>query len=144
MPPTDTISQLNRLYHLMLRSFAAYSMAVRPLSFPGPEGMLDLVREIAGQHGELAGRIAETIRTLRGAPDPTQYPITFTAWNDVGLPRVLEHMAEHLEKIRAEARTMGDGATVGPVLQFSREVVHLAERQLARLAEALARRDHAA
>ena len=44
MPHTDAISLLNRLNHLMLRSFPAYSVAVRSASFRGPEEMFDLLR----------------------------------------------------------------------------------------------------
>ena len=93
MPQTDVIALLNRLDHLMLRSFPAYSMAVRANSYRGPDEMYDLLRRITNEQRQLAERIAEAIRDRRGIPDPGQFPIEFTAWNDVALPRILQRSA---------------------------------------------------
>ncbi len=138
MPQTDVISLLNRLDHQMLRSFPAYSMAVRASSYRGPDEMYDLLRRISSEQRQLADRIAEAIRDRRGIPDPGQFPIEFTAWNDVALPRILERSAELLENTLAEASAIADANPVAPVFHFAKEVVHLTRRHLAQIGEALA------
>lgn len=42
----------------------------------------------------MAKRLDEAIRQAGGVPDPGPFPIEFTAWNDVALPRVVEHALE--------------------------------------------------
>ncbi len=138
MPPTDITSLLNRLNHLILRSFAAYSVKARSTSYCGPEAMLDLLRQAAQEQEKLAERIGEAIRDLRQVADPGQFPIEFTAWNDVALPRVVERAIELLEQTAAEASAIAEGEPPAPAFHFAKEVVHLTERHLAQLKAILA------
>lgn len=137
MTSADTISALNRLYYLVLRSFAAYSLEVRPVTFRGPEEMYDLLKQIVGEQRTLAEHIAEAIRERRAAVEPGQFPIEFTAWNDVALPRVLEHSLELLREVVSEADAIAEENPQPPVYHFAREVRHLASRHVEQLEQAL-------
>jgi len=134
----DAISILNRLYWLTLRSFAVYSAEVRPVTFRGPEAMWDLLKEIAVEERDLAGRIAAAIAELRGAAEPGQYPIEFTAWNDVALSRVFAHAIELQSTAVAEASDLASEHSEAPVFYWAKQVQGQAERHVTRLEEALA------
>jgi hypothetical protein len=60
------------------------------------------------------------------------------AWNDVALPRILQHAAELLEGTLAAASAIAEKEPAAPVFHFAREVVNLTGRHLAQLREMLA------
>lgn len=138
MPQTDVISPLNRLLHLMQRSFPAYSVQVRAVAFRGPDEMLEQLRRIVDEQEQLARQIADAILERKAPPDPGQFPIEFTSWNDVALPRVLEHAIELMERTASEAEALAQQHPEAPVFHFAREVVNLAARHVAQMKEALA------
>jgi hypothetical protein len=133
----DAISSLNRLHYLMLRSFPAYSVAIRPVTFRGPEAMHVLLTRIAEEQRLLADRIAEAIREQNAAVEPGQFPIEFTSWNDVALPRIVERSIELLRHVTAEARAIADRDSGAPVYHFAREVLNLTQRHVESLEKAL-------
>lgn len=137
MISTDAISSLNRLHYMMLRSFTAYSVDVRPVTFRGPEAMRDLLRRIAEEQRLLADRIAEAIREQNAAVEPGQFPIEFTSWNDVALPRIVERSIELLRHVTAEAGAIADRDSGAPVYHFAKEVLNLTQRHLELLEEAI-------
>ena len=94
MARSDPISVLNRLLRLALRSFAAYSVEVRLVRYRGPKELWAALQRVAEEQSEMAKRLDEAIRQAGGVPDPGPFPIEFTAWNDVALPRVVEHALE--------------------------------------------------
>ena len=137
MTPPDAIASLNRLHYLMLRSFAAYSVEVRPVTFRGPESMQNLLRQVADDQRLLAQRIAAAIREQNAAVEIAQFPIEFTSWNDVALPRILERSAELLRGAIAEAEAIAARDSQAPVYHFAKEVSNLTQRHLERFEDAL-------
>ena len=137
MISSDAISSLNRLHYMMLRSFAAYSVEVRPVTYRGPEEMRELLQQIADEQRSLAGRIAATILEHRVAVDAGQFPIEFTSWNDVALPRILERCADLLRQVMAESEAISSRDTEAPVYHFAREVLNLTRRHVELLEKAL-------
>lgn len=137
MNETDVVSTLNRLYHLLVRSFAAYSVEVRSVSYRGPEEMLDVLKQIAEEQRILAARIGSAIRERHEMPVAGHYPMEFAAWNDVALPRVLERAAELLERMAKEANVIAQREPEAPVFHFAKEVAHLAQRHLGKVRDAL-------
>jgi len=138
MPHPDATSALNHLYYLMRRSFAAYSLEVRPVTFRGPEEMRELLQRVAGEQRLLAERIAEAIREQNGALELGQFPIEFTAWNDVALPRILERSIQLFGSGIADAAAIAATDLPAPVYHFAREVLHLTKRHVEMLENALA------
>lgn len=137
MISTDAISSLNRLYYMMLRSFAAYSVEVRPVTYRGPEEMRELLQQIADEQRFLADRIAATISEHRAAVESGQFPIDFTSWNDVALPRILERSVELLRQVMAESEAISNRDSNAPVYHFAREVLNLTHRHVELLEKAL-------
>lgn len=133
----DAISSLNRLHYLMLRSFAAYSVEVRPVTYRGPQEMHNLLKQIAGEQQALAERIAESVRGQNAAPEPGQFPIDFTSWNDVALPRILERTVELLQQVLLEATALAAHDPPPLVFHFAKEVLSLTERHVRMLADIL-------
>lgn len=133
----DAISTLNRLHFLMLRSFAAYSVTVRPVTFRGPEEMRDLLAKIAEEQQSLARQIAASIHEQHADIESGQYPIEFTSWNDVALPRILERTIELLKKVIEEAETIAARDSGAPVFHFAKEVQNLTQQQVDLLENAL-------
>ncbi len=131
----DVISSLNRLCHLMLRSFPAYSVAVRPVTYRGSEETYDRLRRVADEQRVLAEEMAEAVRERKGAPDPGMFPIEFTGWNDVALPRIADRSHDLLVKIVAEAEAIADRDPNAPVFHFAKEVVNLTKRHVKLLEE---------
>ena len=126
----DVISLLNRLCHLMLRSFPAYSVAVRPVTYRGSEETYDLLRRIADEQQTLAEQMTEAVRERKAAPDPGMFPIDFTGWNDVALPRIVDRSHDLLLNVVSEAEAIADGNPDAPVFHFAKEVVNLTKRHL--------------
>ena len=137
MTRPDAIDSLNRLHYLMLRSFAAYSVEVRPITFRGPESMHTLLKQVANDQRVMAERIAATIHEQNAAVEPGQFPIEFTSWNDVALPRILERSVELLRKVIAEAAAIAARDSQAPVYHFAKEVLNLTERHVERQEDAL-------
>ncbi len=133
----DAITRLNRLHYLMLRSFAAYSTDVRPVTYRGPKEMRDLLLRIAEEQRALADRIAAAIVEHHAAVETGQFPIEFTSWNDVALPRILERSVELLRQVIAEADAISGRDSGAPVYHFAREVLNLTQRHVESLEEAL-------
>ncbi len=133
----DAISSLNRLHYLMLRSFAAYSVLVRPVTFRGTKEMHDLLKRISGEQGDLAQRIADAIREQNGVVEAGQFPIEFTSWNDVALPRILERTIELLREVVLEATAVAGQNPQPPIYHFAKEVLSLSERHAELLTGAL-------
>jgi len=133
----DAISSLNRLHYLMLRSFAAYSVQVRPVTFRGPKEMFDLLNQIVGEQRALADRIAEAIHQQNGALESGQFPIEFTSWNDVALPRILERTIQLQREVISEATAIAARAPRSPIYHFAKEVLNLTERHVELLADSL-------
>lgn len=102
MARSDSISVLNHLLHLGLRSFIAYSVEVRATSYRGPRELWAILQQIAGEQHAVAETLDEAIRRAGGVPDPGPFPIDFTAWNDVALPRIVEHALELQRGVVAE------------------------------------------
>lgn len=126
----DAISALNRLHFLMLRSFAAYSVAVRPVTFRGPEELRDLLIKITEEQQALARQIAASIHERNAAVESGQFPIEFTAWNDVALPRILQRTVELLKKVIVEAEAIAARDLEAPVFHFAKEVENLSRQHV--------------
>lgn len=140
MPRSDSLSVLNRLHRLALRSFAAYSIEVRPVSYRGPKELWAVLQRVAEEQLAAARRLDEVIRQAGGVPHPGPFPIDFTAWNDVALPRVVEHALELQRGVIAEieqvAATLHDHPAERAIAQ---EMLDEARTHEKLLADALAR-----
>ena len=137
MTRSDTISSLNRLHYLMLRSFVAYSVEVRPVTYRGPKELRDLLQRIVEEQRLLANRIASAIHEQNAAVERGQFPIEFTSWNDVALPRILERSIELLQDVIAEADAIAARDSQAPVYHFAREVLNLTQKHVEMLENAV-------
>jgi hypothetical protein len=99
--------------------------------------MHDLLKQITVEQHALAERIADTIREQNAAVESGQFPIEFTSWNDVALPRILLRAMELLREIDAEADTISTRDPRPPVFHFAKEVQNLARRHVEFLEGAL-------
>src|SRR5262249_51271737 len=86
---------LNRLLKIEEYSLANYLLYTPPWTCPGEEPLLDVVRRIAADQQTGAAQIGRLLVRRYGYAESGQFPVQFTAYNDLALDYLTHLLIEH-------------------------------------------------
>jgi len=134
MPATDTISALNIVLGVELRSFPQYLRWSRPWVPPGHERDITALEKIVTEQDTLAERTFDTIDDLAGLPDTGEFPMEFTDTHDLSIDYMLREAVGYGRQDVADLEAAAATPNLAPQAQLLvDEAVNTAKRQLASL-----------
>jgi len=134
MPAQNDIAVLNRLLRILYRSLPIYLEGIQPWTRRGAEKGLDVLAEIAADQRAFAGRVVDAIDQQGGRADPGQFPLEFTAVNDLALEFLVQKALDFQQRdVEAIQRCVDDLAKNPPLRSLAEEVLANARRHLQKL-----------
>jgi hypothetical protein len=134
MNPPDPIGALNRLLRVFYRSLATYLDDAKPWQGRDSERTRDVMALIALNNRAMARRLAEAILSQGGRIEPGQYPVEFTAANDLSLDYLICMAIDRQKRACQEVKDGAAELAVFPVLRdLAEEVLGAAEADLTTL-----------
>jgi hypothetical protein len=115
---------LNRLLAIERYSLANYLLYARPWTHPGDEPLLEALRRITTDQQAAVVRIGRLLVRRYGYAESGQFPLEFTAYDDVALDYLVQRLIEH------ERRMIDDVARCAEQLAGDPEARQLAEEVL--------------
>jgi bacterioferritin (cytochrome b1) len=138
MPATASISVLNTVLAVALRSFPQYLRWSRPWIPPGHEHELTALEKIVTEQDAFADRIFEAIDDLGGLPDTGEFPMDFTDTHDLSLDYMLREAVGYGRQDVANLEAAAATPNLSPQAEpLAHEALNMAKRHLATI-EALA------
>lgn len=138
MPATASISVLNTVLAVALRSFPQYLRWSRPWVPPGHEQELAALEKIVTEQDAFADRIFEAIDDLGGLPDTGEFPMDFTDTHDLSLDYMLREAVGYGRQDVANLEAAAATPNLSPQAEpLAHEALNMAKRHLATI-EALA------
>ena len=95
MQENNTIDVLNRLYKMHCRSLPAYLSFARPYVLRGDERAKDTLAHIADDQKSMVDRIGAFILANKGQIESGEFPIHYTAYNDLSFDFLINKMIEN-------------------------------------------------
>lgn len=92
MDDNNTIHVLNRLYKTHCRSLPTYLSFARPWALRGDERAKDTLAHIVDDQKSLVDRIGAFILENKGQIDSGEFPIQYTAYNDLSFDYLVKKM----------------------------------------------------
>ena len=134
MSAADSITALNRVLGVVLRSFPQYLRWSRPWVPPGHERVLAALEQIVTDQEAFAERIFDAIDDLGGLPNTGEFPMEFTDTHDLSIDYMMREAVGYGRQDVAEL----EGAAAMPNLApqaatLTAEAVNAAKRHLASL-----------
>jgi bacterioferritin (cytochrome b1) len=134
MPATDTISALNIVLGVELRSFPQYLRWSRPWVPPGHERDITALEKIVTEQDTLAERTFDTIDDLAGLPDTGEFPMEFTDTHDLSIDYMLREAVGYGRQDVADLEAAAATPNLAPqAASLVNDAVNLAKRHLATL-----------
>lgn len=104
MTDQNTIALLNRLAICHTRSLATYLRFASPWFRNANQDCIATLHQMVASQIEMADRIGELILKLKGEVVPGEFPIRYTALNDLSIdylmPRIIESHTHDIEVIQ--------------------------------------------
>lgn len=115
MPPSDTISVLNRVLAMLYKSFPQYVMYSRPYIPPSRQNVLETFQDIANDESMLADRISEQVADAGGLPDMGSFPMEFTDTHDLSIDYMLREAIRYQREEIAMLEACRDELSLAPM-----------------------------
>jgi bacterioferritin (cytochrome b1) len=113
----DTNAVLNRLLVLHLRSLPMYVSQATPWVQPGGEAAWEAVQSIAADHQATADRLGAMILAAEGVPAYGEFPLRYTALNDLALDYLLVRIVDYQRQLIQRISECADLLRMHPELQ---------------------------
>jgi len=134
MSAADSITALNRVLGVVLRSFPQYLRWSRPWVPPGHEQVLAALEQIVTDQEAFAERIFDAIDDLVGLPDTGEFPMEFTDTHDLSIDYMMREAVGYGRQDVAELEVAAAMPNVTPqAATLTAEAVNMAKRHLASL-----------
>ena len=134
MSAADSITALNRVLGVVLRSFPQYLRWSRPWVPPGHEQVLAALEQIVTDQEAFAERIFDAIDDLGGLPDTGEFPMEFTDTHDLSIDYMMREAVGYGRQDVAELEVAAAMPNVTPqAATLTAEAVNMAKRHLASL-----------
>jgi bacterioferritin (cytochrome b1) len=134
MSAADSISALNTVLGVELRSFPQYVRWSRPWVPPGHEREVEVLEKIVSEQDAFAERVFDAIDNLGGLPDTGEFPMEFTDTHDLSIDYMLREAVgygkQDVADLEAAAATPNLLPQAAPLVS---DAVNMAKRQLASL-----------
>lgn len=112
---TSTIDALNRLSVVHSRSLATYLNYATPW-IPANKGEAgEALRQIAEDNQTMADRIGTMILDANEAVDPGEYPLKYTALNDLSFDYLLQLLLEYQRHLIATTQECAEQLNLAPM-----------------------------
>ena len=105
---------LNRLLRLLCRSLPMYLDDAKPWSSGDQHQARSALTSLIADQRSLARRVAQAIVRHDGQPDPGPFPLEFAAFNDAGLPYLLQEVLDRLRSDVEVIRSCADDLVGAP------------------------------
>lgn len=132
----DPVVVLNRMIGKLLSSFPVYLETTRPWSDRDPKNVCGRLCVVASDQRAMAGRLIDKIHRFGAQADVDGFPREFTAFNDLGIAKVLniaiERQRTMIEYFSNDADLLTDYPGLAPL---AKEVVGNARGHLAAMEE---------
>jgi hypothetical protein len=136
MSQSDTISALNELLALCVRSFPMYLRDTGWTAGPRDDQIAEVFRQIAADQTHLAGRVVKEILASGGNLDDGEFPMEFTELHDLSsdylLQRAIEYQRELIDGIASCVTRLRLAPAASPLAE---EALGLAKGHLESLQE---------
>jgi len=131
MNKTKEIDLLNRLLQILYRSLPQYVEATRHDAVNGTDPVRPLLAGLAANQQAYARQVADAILEEGGPIEPGQFPIEFTATNDLDLRFLLKKAVEAQKRDITAIEKCATGLTpVPPLHALAEEILDNARRHL--------------
>jgi hypothetical protein len=128
----DTIRVLNRLFRTLHRSLPMYVKSGRLWTQHEAQEALQTLRRVAEEQEADAGRLADAIFGLRGQLETGQFPVAFTALNDLAVPYIVKLAIDHQQRdVQAIRGCVDQLAGQADLRSLGEEIVQSAQGHLA-------------
>jgi len=117
MTAMDTNAVLNRLLVLHHRSLPMYVSQATPWVGPGHEAAWEAVQSVARDHQVTADRFGAMVLTSDGVPTYGEFPIRYTALNDLALDFLLVRIIEYERQLIRRISECADLVRMSPAVQ---------------------------
>lgn len=84
-----TLEVLNQLLAIHTSSFLVYLAQASPWSRSSNQNAVETLRRIVDDQRAMIDRLSEAILDLGGSPEPGEFPMEFTSYNDLSLQYVI-------------------------------------------------------
>lgn len=136
MTSPSTTELLNRLLVLHARSLPVYLSYAPPAELAAHPQARAVLDRIVQDHRRMADRLGALILEQGGTVDEGEFPLRFTAYNDLSLKYLLPVLIERQEKFIAACEKIADQLATAPYAQaVAREAVGEARGHLENLQE---------
>jgi hypothetical protein len=95
MDTDSIIDVLNRLLHHLCRSLPRYLEQAHPWTQRDDESVEAMLAGVVADQDAVARQVARAVVEQGGRPDPGQFPMPFTAVNDLSLRSLLGRLIEY-------------------------------------------------
>jgi bacterioferritin (cytochrome b1) len=134
MSANDSITALNRVLGVVLRSFPQYLRWSRPWVPPGHERVLEALERIVTDQEAFAERIFDAVDDLGGLPDTGEFPMEFTDTHDLSIDYMIREAVGYGRQDVAELESAAAMPNVAPqAASLVTEALNAAKRHLASL-----------
>jgi len=122
MPAETTVDILNRVIVLHNIAIPCYLCEAVPcLQSSGDERAMTVIRDIAGSKHETADKLSLFVSENGGVPDNGDFPLNYTAFNDLGLDylvkRMIQQQIQDIATIRAAIEAVSRAPMARAVLE---------------------------
>lgn len=136
MTAQDDVAALNRLLRILYRSLPIYLEGTRPWTRRGTEKGLEVLAQIAADQRALAGRVMDAIDQQGGRAQAGQFPLEFTAVNDLALEFLVQKALDYERRdVEAIQSCVDELAATPPLRPLAEEVLANARQHVHRLEE---------
>lgn len=134
-----TTAVLNRILALEQYSLANYLMDAHPWRYQGDEKLVAVVRAIAEDQQRYADQIGRWIVDHDGVILPSQYPMRFTAYNDVSIDFLMDRLVEDQRRLIDQLQQLVPQlAGSGEPYELAQQILGAEKAHLENLQQALA------